>query len=185
MPRRLFKKILPDRHALAQRWYLSPFRVLLRQPAYWTVHRRSVARAISIGLFICFIPLPVHLPLAPAVALLCRANLPLTLATLLVMNPFTVAPAFFTACWVGSELTGASLTAFDFEPTWQWADTQLRLIWKPFLLGCLVMGSAAALVGYVSVSLWWRYHVTYRYQRRPARLRARTVAIDQNSRLEG
>ncbi len=97
MPRRLFKRILPDRHALARRWYLHPFRALLHEPAYWTVHRRSVVRAIAIGLFICFIPLPVHLFLGPTVALLCRANLPLTLATLLLMNPLTFAPVFYSA----------------------------------------------------------------------------------------
>ncbi len=185
MPRRLFKKLLPDRHTLATRWYLHPFRSLLHQPAYWTVHRRSVVRAIAIGLFICFIPLPVHVLLAPLVALLFRANLPLTLATVLLMNPLTVAPAYLGAYWVGSALTGEPLTDLHFDFDWPWVDTQLRLIWKPFLLGCLATGSAAALLGYASVSLWWRVAVTYRYQQRAARLRLRNGAIEQNSTLEG
>lgn len=184
MPRRLLKKILPNRHSLAQRWYLHPFRALMHQPAYWTVHRRSVVRAVAIGLFICFIPLPVHLLVAPLIALLWRANLPLTLATVLLMNPLTFAPAYLGAYWVGSQLTGEPLIALQFEPTWEWVDTQLRTIWKPFLLGCLVSGSAAALLGYAMVSLWWRAAVTYRYQRRPARLRARNRAIEQNSAVE-
>ena len=156
----------------------------MHQPAYWTVHRRSVVRAIAIGLFICFIPLPVHLLLAPVVALVLRANLPLTLVTVLLMNPLTFAPAYLGAYWVGSQLTGDPLTALHFEPTWEWVDTQLRLIWKPFLLGCLVTGSAAALLGYGLVSLWWRVAVTYRYQRRPGKVRLRSGAFEQNSRLE-
>jgi uncharacterized protein (DUF2062 family) len=184
MPRRLLKKILPDRHSLAQRWYLHPFRALMHQPAYWTVHRRSVVRAVAIGLFVCFIPLPVHFLLAPLVALLGRANLPLTLATVLLMNPLTFAPAYFGAYWVGSQLTGEPLIALHFEPTWEWVDTQLRVIWKPFLLGCLVIGSTAALLGYYTVSLWWRAAVTHRYQRRPAKLRARNGAIEENSGFE-
>lgn len=184
MPRRLFKKFLPDRHSLVQRWYLHPFRALAHQPAYWTVHRRSVVRAVAIGLFICFIPLPVHLLLAPLAALVFRANLPLTLATVLLMNPLTFAPVYLGAYWVGSQLTGDPLTALYFEPSWEWVDTQLRLIWKPFLLGCLVCASIAAVLGYAIVSLWWRVAVLYRYQRRPAKLRLRSGAIEQNSALE-
>jgi len=184
MPRDLFKKLLPDRHALAQRWYLHPFRALLHQPAYWTVHRRSVVRAVAIGLFICFIPLPVHFLLAPLLALLWRANLPLALVTVLLMNPLTFAPAYLGAYWLGSQLTGEPLAALHFEPNWQWVDTQLAVVWKPFLLGCLVCGTAAALLGYAMVSLWWRIAVTYRYQRRGVKLRRRNGAIEENSALE-
>jgi hypothetical protein len=184
MPRRLFKKILPDRHSLARRWYMHPFRTVLHQPAYWTVHRRSVVRAVGIGLFVCFIPLPVHFLVAPLLALMWRANLPLTLATVLLMNPLTIAPAYLGAYWLGSHLTGEPVLALHFEPEWPWVDTQLSLIWKPFLLGCLVSGTAAALLGYATVSLWWRVAVTYRYQRRPAKLRARSGMIEQKSPLE-
>ena len=184
MPRRFLKRILPDRHSLAQRWYLHPFRALMHQPAYWTVHRRSVVRAVAIGLFVCFIPLPIHFLLAPLLALIWRANVPLTLVTVLLMNPLTIAPAYLGAYWVGTHLTGEPFTALHFEPTWQWVDTQLRAIWKPFLLGCLVSGCAAALLGYGVISLWWRAAVTHRYQRRPAKLRRRSDAIEQNSALE-
>jgi hypothetical protein len=104
MPRRFLKRILPDRHSVAQRWYLHPFRALMHQPAYWTVHRRSVVRAVAIGLFVCFIPLPIHFLLAPLLALIWRANVPLTLATVLLMNPLTIAPAYLGAYWVGTHL---------------------------------------------------------------------------------
>ena len=99
-------------------------------------------------------------------------------------NPLTIAPAYLGAYWVGTHLTGEPFTALHFEPTWQWVDTQLRAIWKPFLLGCLVSGCAAALLGYGAISLWWRAAVTHRYQRRPAKLRRRSDAIEQNSALE-
>jgi hypothetical protein len=184
MPRHLFKKWLPDRHTLSQRWYMHPFRTLVHQPAYWTVHRRSVVRAVAIGLFTCFIPLPVHFLLAPLLALLWRANLPLALATVLLMNPLTVAPAYLGAYWLGSQITGEPLTALHFEPNWQWVNTQLAIVWKPLILGCLVCGTAAALIGYATVSLWWRIAVTYRYQRRSVKLRLRRGAIEENSTLE-
>lgn len=174
---------MPDRQSLAQRWYLRPFRSALSNPAYWTLRRRSAIRAVSLGLFICFVPLPVHLLLAPLAAILLRANLPLSVATILLVNPFTAVPVFFGAYWVGAMLTGSTLESFDFSLTWDWVTGSLGEIWKPFLLGCLVSGAVAALLGYFAVSVWWRQHVLHRYQLRRARLRAQSAAIEENSTL--
>ena len=80
-------------------------------------------------------------------------------------------------------LTGSNLESFDFALTWDWASENLVAIWKPFLLGCLVSGTLAALFGYLAMSVWWRQHVMHRYQRRVARLRAQSGAIDQNPAL--
>ncbi len=183
MPRRILNRLLPDRHSLAQRWYLRPFRGALSNPAYWTLRRRSALRAVALGLFICFVPLPVHLLLAPLAAILLRANLPLSVATILLVNPFTAVPVFFGAYWVGAVLTGSSLQDFDFSLTWEWASGSLVEIWKPFLLGCLVSGTLAALLGYFAASVWWRQHVLHRYQLRRTRLRAQSGAIEENSTL--
>jgi uncharacterized protein (DUF2062 family) len=181
--RPLLKRILPSRHSLAHRWYLKPFRGALGNPAYWTLHRRSVIRAVSLGLFICFVPLPVHLLLTPTAAILLRANLPLSMLTILLVNPLTVVPVFFGAYWVGTVLTGGNMEAFDFALTWEWVSENLVTIWKPFLLGCLVSGTLAALFGYLGMSVWWRQHVMHRYQRRLERLRGQSAAIDENSSL--
>ena len=183
MPRKLLNRLLPDRQSLAKRWYLRPFRSALGNPAYWTLHRRSVIRAVSLGLFICFVPLPVHLLLAPLAAILLRANVPLSLATILLVNPFTAVPVFFGAYWVGALLTGSSLGDFDFSLTWDWVTGSLVDIWKPFLLGCLVSGTVAALLGYFAASVWWRQHVLHRYQLRRARLSGQSAAIEENSPL--
>lgn len=184
MPRRLLKKVLPSRHTLSQRWFLRPFANALRDPVYWTVHRRAVLRAFALGLFVCFIPLPVHLLITPFLAVALRANIPVAMATLLFVNPLTFAPIFFFAYWVGAHLTDTAMLAFNFAPTWEWAQTRLVYIWKPFLLGCLLCGAGAALVGYGSVSLLWRVRVSNRYQMRASRLRVRNSASDQNPPLE-
>lgn len=156
----------------------------LRHPVYWTVHRRAVLRAVALGLFVCFIPLPIHLLVAPVAAVLLRANLPVTIAVLLLANPLTYVPLFFGAYWVGTHITGTPPQPFDFAFTWEWVETKLVLIWKPFLVGCLVCGVAAAALGYWSLALLWRVRVTNRYQRRPGRLRGRSSGSDQNSALE-
>ena len=185
MPRRLLKKVLPERHHLVRRWFMRPFLGSLRDPVYWTVHRRGVLRAFALGLFICFVPLPIHLLITPFLAIALRANIPVAMATLLLVNPLTFAPVYFLAYWVGAHLLGTDPGAFQIELTWEWVQTQLVLIWKPFLLGCLVCGIVASFVGYWSLELLWRVRATNRYQKRPARLRTQAARIDQNSTLEG
>src|ERR1700752_1789654 len=69
MPRRLFKTLTRQRQRWKQRWFMRPFRLLLEHPAYWTLNRRSVTRAFALGLFISFVPLPIHIIVATATAI--------------------------------------------------------------------------------------------------------------------
>lgn len=183
MPRRFLKKILPDRHSLAQRWFMRPFATTLRDPVYWTAHRRGVVRGFALGLFICFIPIPGHIFVGPFAAIALRANVPITLVTLFLVNPLTIVPTFFAAYWVGAHLIGAQLVPFHFAFSWDWVQTHLAQIWKPFLLGCLVLGVSAAALGYLLLSLIWRFQVTHRYQNRPWKLRRGKSAFDEDSTL--
>ena len=64
MPRRWIKKFAPHPHALLQRWPLRVFGPRLSDPKLWTLHRRGVTAGFGAGLAICFMPIPVHLPLA-------------------------------------------------------------------------------------------------------------------------
>ena len=43
---------------------------------------------------------------------------------------------------------------------------QLLPIWKPFLLGCLVLGTLSALAGYALLGAVWRFSVAMKYHRR-------------------
>lgn len=183
MPRRLLKKILPQRQTLAERWFLRPFATALKDPVYWTAHRRGVVRAFALGLFICFIPLPVHLLISPIAAIALRANIPVTMVTIFIVNPLTALPTFFTAYWVGCRLLGTRLLPFHFAMSWDWFSLHFVSIWKPLLLGCFVLGVTAALCGYLILSLIWRIQVHYRYQKRPWKLRRRSSASDQDTAL--
>src|SRR5688572_29007694 len=149
MPRRILKKILPNRHTLSQRWYLRPFGALLKDPVYWSVHRKGVLKAFALGLFICFIPLPIHLLVPPIAAFALRANVPVTMITLFVTNPLTYVPTFFTVYWVGAQLMGIPMAPFHFSLEWEWVETQLLQIWKPLLLGCFVTAVLTAGTGYL------------------------------------
>jgi uncharacterized protein len=140
MPRRIVKRLSRQRHRVHNRWFMRPFRNLLANPAYWSIHRKNVTRAFALGLFIAFIPLPIHIPVAAVLALWFEVNIPVALSTIFVSNPLTMVPQYYVCYWVGSRLLGTELKAFAFEMSWAWIQTGLLPIWKPFLLGCLVLG---------------------------------------------
>ena len=169
MPRRFFKRLSRNRHTLHDRWFMRPFRTWLSNPAYWTVHRSNVTRAVALGLFVAFIPLPIHIPLVAVLALSLRVNVPVALATIFVSNPLTMVPQYYLCYWVGSKILGTRITKFAFEMSWDWIQTSLLPVWQPFLLGCLVLGIGTALVGYAVLASIWHMTLVLQYRRRKRR----------------
>jgi len=166
MPRRLLKKICPSPGALQKRWYLRLFGDRIADPRLWTLHRRAVTAAFGVGLAISFIPLPVHMLVAALLAVAMRINLPAIYGATLLVNPLTCVPVYYTAYRIGASLLGISPESFRFRPSWDWFQTSLQPVWKPFLLGCAVSAVVTGLLGYLLLELIWRWHVTNRYRTR-------------------
>jgi uncharacterized protein (DUF2062 family) len=169
MPRRLLKRIAPRAHALRSRWYLRVFGSHLADPRLWSLQRRGVTAAFGAGLAICFVPLPIHLPLAALVAIVWRLNVPCVVATTWIVNPFTMVPIYYIAYRVGALITGIEPRAFGFHLSWGWLQHGLGPMWKPFLVGCLACAILCGIAGWLCLELVWRWSVMRRYRdRRPA-----------------
>ena len=166
MPRRLLKRFTPDPQTLRGRWYLRPFGERLSDPLLWTLHRRGVTYAFGAGLMICFVPLPVHLLLACTVAVLWRLNVAVVCTTTLFVNPFSIAPLYYLAYRTGAALLHTPRQRFHFIPSWHWLTHGLALVWRPFLLGCLVCAIVFGVTGWLTLELIWRWQVTSRYRSR-------------------
>jgi len=175
MPRRVFKRLSRQRHAWQTQWFLRPFRRVLANPAYWSLNRRNVTRAFALGLAVSFIPLPIHVILAALLALLFGLNLPTAVAAVFFTNPLTAVPLFFVAYWTGAKLLDEPLVPFRFEMSWDWITTGLLPIWKPFLLGCFVLGTVTAVSGYVLLSTVWHLSLVFNYHRRKRGSRDKTL----------
>lgn len=145
---------------------MRPFRLLLEHPAYWSLNRRSVTRAFALGLFISFIPIPVHLILGTALALLLRLNVPAAVAGTFLANPLTMVPMYVSAYWFGCRLLDVNVEPIAFEMSWHWLTTTLVPIWKPFLLGCFVLGLMAAVAGYIVLGGIWHLSLVLKYHKR-------------------
>lgn len=162
MPRRWIKKFAPNPHTLLERWPLRVFGPRLADPRIWTLHRRGVTAGFGAGLAICFMPLPVHLPLAALVAITWRINLPTIVATTLLVNPLTMVPIYYGAYRVGAALSGTPVHRFGFRLSWYWLEHGLGPMWAPFLIGCLVCAVVCGFSGWLGLEFIWRRQVLHR-----------------------
>jgi uncharacterized protein (DUF2062 family) len=156
MPRRFFRKFALKRDRFHGLWFLAPFGHLLHDTRLWGIRRRNVVPAFALGLFIAFMPVPGHVLIAALVALALRINIPIAALTTFASNPLTIGPMFFLAYRVGLRLLSLRPQPFNFELSLVWFSDRFVLIWQPLLLGCLLMGAASALIGYIALDMLWR-----------------------------
>jgi hypothetical protein len=65
-------------------------------------------------------------------------------------------PMFFFAYRLGRTLLGLEPQPFEFELSLSWLGNQFLQIWQPMVLGCVLLGSLAAFVGFIALDLLWR-----------------------------
>lgn len=97
-----------------------------------------------------------HTFAAILLALAFRVNIPVAAAATWVSNPATMVPMYYFEYRLGSAILGWELQPFAFEPSLDWLTHTFVNIWQPMLLGSLLLGSAAAIAGYVTLDILWR-----------------------------
>lgn len=162
----LIRRLGRQAYALRERWYARPFGHLFADARLWSLQRRSITGAFGMGLAICFVPLPAQIPIALVFAMLMRLNVPTIVATVFIVNPFTVVPIYFFAYLTGRTLLGQAPGEFVFEPSWDWLQYGLGPVWKPFLLGCLVCAVVCGIFGWLVTNQLWLWRVRQKYRSR-------------------
>ncbi len=166
--RDLFHRFLPSRQALYGNRFVNFLGHRLHHPGLWHINRRSTAWAVSIGLFIAFIPLPIHVPLAAMCAVALRINLPILILAALTMNPLTVVPFGVLAYHTGAWLLQAPPSA-DFTPSYEWLADTVGNGWAVLSVGSLALGVVSAILGYCTVQGMWRWRLLRRRRTRRQR----------------
>ena len=152
--------------------HMQIFGKLLHDPNLWHLNRRSVAGAFAVGLFWAMIPMPFQMVAAAALAILCRVNLPISVALVWISNPLTMPPIFYFNYLVGTWLLPHQKPLGDVEMSMHWLTESLGEIWLPLYLGSVVVGLILSGVGYSSMRVFWRWHVVRQYRRRRQRGRS-------------
>jgi uncharacterized protein len=179
MPRKHFRKYLPDHTSMREHRHLQWARPLLKHPNLWHLNRHSVAGGVAAGMIGGLIPGPVQMLTAAILAMIFRVNLPVAVATTLLTNPLTWPFIFVLAYEIGRWVMGGNggqMTSFDFDwgneswtaffpAFWHW----LLSLGETFLVGNLILAAFLAVVGYFAVHLGWRLYLLAYLKKRRAR----------------
>jgi hypothetical protein len=181
MPRKYFRKFLPDHEQVRKNRFVAVFGRALQHHNLWHLHRRSVAGGMAVGMFCGLIPGPLQMLTAALLSVLMRVNLPVAVMATWYTNPITIVPLYYLAYKLGSLVTGrapsAALAAqvdLRFDNIGQWVP--MLLDWMgamggPFVLGLLLLASILAVAGYLGVLGAWRLYIVLAWRQRQRRRR--------------
>lgn len=180
MTKRFIKKWFPAYESVGGHHRLGMLGPRLRAPDLWHLNRRSVAGAFALGLFVAFLPIPMQMLLAAAIAIVIRVNLPISVLLVWVSNPVTMPPMLYSAYTLGRWILGEPRRSFRVEITMDWFTGDLLTIWKPLLTGSLILAVVASTLAYVTIRVLWWFSVVQRLKLRKARLHRRLLKSQQN-----
>lgn len=184
MPKKFFKRHMPDAHKVRHHKHLRFLGTLLHDPNLWHLNRRSVSGAVALGLFMAFMPIPLQMIPAAALAIVLHFNLPITTALVWVCNPITLPPMFYFSYKLGSLMLGRMPEDVHFSPSWDWLSWEWvswEWLWEtvdeigqPYLLGSFTLAIISALLSWLLVQGLWRLSVTRDWNKRKKSRQART-----------
>lgn len=183
MPRRFFRSITPKRNKIVSHKALNWLNDHLNDPLIWRFNRHNIARAVRLGVLIGFIPLPlIQMVLAALGSLRFRTNLPVTVVSVWITNPITLAPLLLWSHYLGSVLLPGDQPGLDFashQAFWVSANG----VWPPMLLGWVITAAFLSTLGYYVIKWMWTWSVLLkrrsmrmeRQERRASELRKASV----------
>jgi len=185
----IFKKYIPAPNTITENRWISKLGPRIKDPNLWHLNRRSVSAGIFAGVLCAFIPLPVQIFVAIFLCFFIHGNLPISVASTWVSNPFTYIPLYFFCYEVGARIIGVPVNpsghpaGVDFNIILSDFDLFLRQLaevgWKaigPLFLGCFLVGLVSACVSFVTIRLLWRLHIYRAWKhRRERRLKKQGV----------
>jgi uncharacterized protein (DUF2062 family) len=180
MPKRLFKRYLPNPSAIREHPALRPVSRWLHEPDLWHMNRRSVSGAMLIGLFCAFLPIPFQMLVAAALGVAARCNLAVCIMLVWLTNPLTMPPVMFLSYEVGAWLLNRHVATNELSLDWQWLWDHMGDIGYPLLAGSLFLGAVSGLAGYVIVRISWRLHIISRWRLRRDRRRLQKLLRERD-----
>jgi uncharacterized protein (DUF2062 family) len=172
-----FRRHIPTRDSIHRYRLLRPFARHLSKPELWRLHRRSVPRAVALGLGVGVIIPFMHTIIAAIFAIPLRANVAVAAAFTLVVNPLTIPPMYYAAYRIGSWELHHDATLVN-PATAEKVSGELGkfLFWiheasGPIALGVLTIAVTAAVLGYGVSAVLWRAWLGSKWRQRRHRAR--------------
>ena len=173
---RWIKGHIPTRETIDEYRLLRPFAPHLRHPSLWRLNRRSVPRAVAVGLFVAVIIPFMHTFVAALVAIPARANVAVAAALTFVVNPLTIPPLYVAAYRIGSWELHYDSTVVSAAAAERFSSELSRMLFwlhhasGPIAVGVLTIAASAALVGYLAARLAWKLRSGRRWRQRHSKI---------------
>ena len=126
-------------------------------PEYLSTNRRMISRAVLIGLFIAFIPMPMQMAAVLLFVPFVKFNVPVALAMCWLSNPITMPPMYYMEYLTGSFLLG--IKPEPVQMTLEWFSNNLDNIFIPLYFGTAMYSIFGSLLGYFLVNYLWKLSV--------------------------
>jgi uncharacterized protein (DUF2062 family) len=126
-------------------------------PEYLSTNRKMVSRAVLLGLFIAFIPMPFQMLAVLAFVPFFKFNVPIGLAMCWLSNPLTMPPMYYMEYLTGSYILG--MKPEPVEMTLDWFSHNLDSIFIPLYAGTAIYAVVGSLLAYWAVNHFWRSSV--------------------------
>lgn len=167
-----FRALLPTRASIASNRWTRPFARHLLRPDLWHLNRRSVPRAVAVGLLVGPVVPIAHTLVAALAAVPARANIGIAAGITWLINPLTMPPFYYAAYQVGKALL--KLDEMSPVPQVTHPATGQAMHWGewlyatsgPLALGTLVMAVILAACGYLISSLFWKWRISRKWRTR-------------------
>ena len=169
---RWLKRHIPTRETVDQHRLLRPFAPHLRHPSLWRMNRRSVPRAVALGLFVGVIIPFMHTFIAAILAIPARANVAVAALFTLVVNPLTIPFMYVAAYRIGSWELHHDAALVDPSDAERFSSELSRLLFwihqasGPIAVGVLSIAATGAVIGYVGATIAWRLWSGSRWRKR-------------------
>ncbi|HET9811306.1 MAG TPA: DUF2062 domain-containing protein [Sphingomicrobium sp.] len=166
------RRHVPTRETIHENRLLRPFARHLGQPALWRFHRRSVPRGVAIGLGVGIIIPFMHTFLAALLAIPLRANVAISAAFTLLINPLTIPPLYYFAYRTGIWELHADAAVTNAAAAEHFSSELGRILFwvheasGPIALGIVTISIAAAVLGYSLTAIGWRIWLHAKFRRR-------------------
>jgi len=126
-------------------------------PEFLSTNRKMVSRAVLLGLFIAFIPMPMQMAAVLALMPFVRFNVPIGLAMCWMSNPLTMPPMYYMEYLTGSFFLGTKVEPV--EMTLEWFSANIDNIFIPLYTGTLFYSVFGSLTAYWLVNHFWKSSV--------------------------
>ncbi|WP_457593735.1 DUF2062 domain-containing protein [Hydrogenimonas sp.] len=121
---------------------------------FLSVNRKSVTKALLVGIFIAFIPMPFQMLAVLAVSPFIRFNIPVAISMVWLSNPFTMPPMYYMEYLTGNWLLGME-PLHDVEMSMEWFQSHLEDIFVPLYVGTLFYSVTVSTAVYFLVNWLW------------------------------